>query len=147
MTVRPAVEADLPAVRAVDAKAFGTDAWSAAAWQAEWDGVPVMRHLAVAVENDRVIGYGIVATIADVADLHRIAVAADQRRHGLGAALVRALMAEARRRGCTRMLLEVEASNEAALALYGRLGFVEIARRQAYYGAGRDALVLELGLA
>lgn len=147
MTVRPAVEADLPAVRAVDAEAFGTDAWSAAAWQAEWDGVPVMRHLAVAVENDRVIGYGIVATIADVADLHRIAVAADQRRHGLGAALVRALMDEARRRGCTRMLLEVEASNEAALALYGRLGFVEIARRQAYYGAGRDALVLELGLA
>ena len=147
MTVRPAVEADLPAVRAVDAEAFATDAWSAAAWQAEWDGVPVMRHLAVAVEDDRVVGYGIVATIADVADLHRIAVAADQRRHGLGAALVRALIAEARRRGCTRMLLEVEASNEAALALYGRLGFVEIARRQAYYGAGRDALVLELGLA
>ena len=147
MTVRPAVEADLPAVRAVDAEAFGTDAWSAAAWQVEWDGVPVMRHLAVAVEDDRVVGYGIVATIADVADLHRIAVAADRRRHGLGAALVHALMAEARRRGCTRMLLEVEASNEAALALYGRLGFVEISRRQAYYGAGRDALVLELSLA
>ena len=147
MTVRPAVEADLPAVRAVDAEAFGTDAWSAAAWQAEWDSVPEMRHLAVAVEDDRVVGYGIVATIADVADLHRIAVAAGQRRHGLGAALVHALMAEARRRGCARMLLEVEASNEAALALYGRLGFVEISRRQAYYGAGRDALVLELGLA
>ena len=147
MTVRPAVEADLPAVRAVDAEAFGADAWSAAAWQAEWDGVPVMRHLAVAVEDDRVVGDGIVATIADVADLHRIAVVADQRRHGLGAALVRALMAEARRRECTRMLLEVEASNDAALALYGRLGFVEIARRQAYYGPGRDALVLELGLA
>ena len=147
MTVRPAVEADLPAVRAIDAEAFGRDAWTAAAWFAEWKGVPTMRHLAVAVEDDRVVGYGIVATIADVADLHRIAVTADRRRHGLGAALVDALIAEARRRGCTRMLLEVEASNEAALALYGRLGFVEIARRQAYYGAGRDALVLELGLA
>jgi len=145
--VRPAVEADLPAVRAIDAEAFGRDAWTAAAWFAEWKGVPTMRHLAVAVEDDRVVGYGIVATIADVADLHRIAVTADRRRHGLGAALVDALITEARRRGCTRMLLEVEASNEAALALYGRLGFVEIARRQAYYGAGRDALVLELGLA
>jgi ribosomal-protein-alanine N-acetyltransferase len=147
MTVRPAVEADLPAVRAIDAEAFGRDAWTAAAWFAEWKGVPAMRHLAVAVEDDRVVGYGIVATIADVADLHRIAVSADRRRHGLGAALVDALISEARRRGCTRMLLEVEASNEAALALYRRLGFVEIARREAYYGAGRDALVLELGLA
>jgi [ribosomal protein S18]-alanine N-acetyltransferase len=146
MTVRPAVEADLPAVRAIDAEAFGRDAWTAAAWFAEWKGVPTMRHLAVAVEDDRVVGYGIVATIADVADLHRIAVSADRRRHGLGAALVDALISEARRRGCTRMLLEVEASNEAALALYGRLGFAEIARREAYYGAGRDALVLELGL-
>lgn len=147
MTIRPAVASDLPAVRAVDTEAFGTEAWSADAWQAEWDGVPVLRHLAVVAENDRVVGYGIVATIADVADLHRVAVAADWRRRGLGAALVESLIAEARRHGCVRMLLEVEASNEAALALYGRLGFVEISRRHAYYGVGRDALVLELGLA
>jgi len=147
MTVRPAIASDLPAVRAVDAEAFGADAWSAAVWLGEWDGVPALRHLVVAVDDDdRVVGFGVLATVADVADLHRVAVTTADRRHGLGAALVEALIDEARRRECARMLLEVEAGNAAALALYDRLGFTEIARRESYYGAGRDALVLELGL-
>jgi ribosomal-protein-alanine N-acetyltransferase len=146
VTVRPAVASDLPAVREVDAAAFGAEAWSATAWQREWEGVPAMRHLTVAVVDGRVVGFGVLATVADVADLHRVAVAPGCRRRGLGIALVESLIAEARRRGCVRMLLEVEDSNEAAVALYARLGFVEIARRDAYYGAGRPALVLELGL-
>jgi [ribosomal protein S18]-alanine N-acetyltransferase len=146
MNVRPAVATDLPAVRAVDAEAFGADAWSAAVWQGEWDGVPALRHLVVAVDDDRVAGFGVLATVAGVADLHRVAVLSAWRRRGLGAALVEALIDEARRRECTRMLLEVEAGNAAAVALYDRLGFTEIARRDAHYGAGRDALVLELGL-
>lgn len=147
MTVRPAVASDLPAVRAVDAEAFGAEAWTFAAWQQEWEGVPAMRHLAVAVADERVVGFGVLSTVADVADLHRVGVAPGCRRRGLGIALVDSLIAEARRRGCLRMLLEVEDGNAAALALYDRFGFVEIARRDAYYGPGRDALVLELGMA
>jgi [ribosomal protein S18]-alanine N-acetyltransferase len=147
VTVRPAVVSDLPDVRAVDAEAFGAEAWSATAWQREWEGVPAMRHLAVVVADGRVVGFAVLSTVADVADLHRVAVAPGSRRRGLGLALVESLIAEARGRGCVRMLLEVEAGNEAAVALYDRLGFVEIARRSSYYGSGRDALVLELGLA
>jgi ribosomal-protein-alanine N-acetyltransferase len=147
MTVRPADASDLPAVRAVDAEAFGAEAWSVAVWQGEWDGVPSLRHLVVAVDDDRVVGFGVLATVAGVADLHRVAVLSAWRRRGLGATLVEALINEARRRDCARMLLEVEAGNAAALALYDRLGFTEIARRESYYGTGRHALVLELGLA
>jgi ribosomal-protein-alanine N-acetyltransferase len=147
MTVRPALASDLPAIRTVDAEAFGADAWSAVVWQGEWDGVPALRHLVVAVDDDdRVVGFGVLATVADVADLHRVAVLSASRRRGLGAALVEALIDEAGRRECARMLLEVEAGNAAALAMYDRLGFTEIARRDAYYGAGRDALVLERDL-
>jgi [ribosomal protein S18]-alanine N-acetyltransferase len=146
VTVRPAVASDLPAVRAADEEAFGAEAWTAAAWQQEWAGVPAMRHLAVAVADGRVVGFGVLSTVADVADLHRVGVALGRRRRGLGTALVESLIAEARRRGCVRMQLEVEDRNEGAVALYDRLGFVEIARRDAYYGTGRDALVLELGL-
>jgi ribosomal-protein-alanine N-acetyltransferase len=146
VTVRSAVASDLPAVRAVDAEAFGAEAWTAAAWQREWDGGPAMRHLTVAVVEGRVVGFGVLSTVADVADLHRVGVVPGCRRRGLGIALVESLIAEARRRGCVRMLLEVEDSNKAAVALYDRLDFVEIARRDAYYGTDRDALVLELGL-
>jgi [ribosomal protein S18]-alanine N-acetyltransferase len=143
VTIRPAVASDLAAIRALDAEAFGADAWGEAAWRAEWAHVPATRHVVVALAAARVAGFAVLSAVADVADLHRVAVAVDCRRRGLGAALTEALAAEAERRGCRRMLLEVETGNAAARALYGRLGFVEIARRVAYYGPGRDALVLE----
>jgi [ribosomal protein S18]-alanine N-acetyltransferase len=147
VTVRPAAEADLGAIRALDAEVFGADAWGEVAWRGEWERVPATRHIVVAVEPGRVVGFAVLSVVAGVADLHRIAVGPAWRRRGIGVALAETLVAEARSRDCDRMLLEVEADNAAALALYGRLGFVEIARRSAYYGPGRDALVLERDLA
>jgi len=143
VTIRPAVASDLDAIQALDGEVFGADAWSALAWQGEWDRVPDTRHLIVAVEAVGVVGFAVLSAVADIADLHRVAVASDRRGHGIGAALVEAVAAEARRRGCERMLLEVEATNGSAIALYERLGFVEIARRDAYYGPGRNALVMQ----
>jgi GNAT superfamily N-acetyltransferase len=51
-----------------------------------------------------------------------IATRPDRRRGGLGAAVVAALAGWARERGATRLCLEVEQRNAAALALYARLG-------------------------
>ncbi len=45
----------------------------------------------------------------------------------------------------TRMLLEVRATNRAALALYTRQGFIEVGRRHGYYPAHEqreDAIVM-----
>jgi ribosomal-protein-alanine N-acetyltransferase len=147
VTIRPAAASDLAAIQALDAEVFGTEAWSALAWHGEWEGLPGTRHLVVAVDADRVVGFAFLAAIADVADLHRVAVASDRQRQGVGAALVEAVATEARRRGCERMLLEVEATNGSAIAFYERLGFVEIARRDAYYGPGRNAVVMQRRLA
>jgi [ribosomal protein S18]-alanine N-acetyltransferase len=146
VTIRPAVVSDLGAIQKLDAEVFGPDAWSALAWQAEWDRVPDTRHLVVADDADHIVGYAVLSAVADVADLHRVAVEADRRHRGIGTALVESVASEARRRGCERMLLEVEATNGSAIALYVRLGFVEIARREAYYGPGRDALVMQCRL-
>lgn len=44
------------------------------------------------------------------------------------------------------MFLEVAADNDAARALYAKLGFVEAGRRHGYYGDGADALVLRHSL-
>jgi ribosomal protein S18 acetylase RimI-like enzyme len=46
-----------------------------------------------------------------------------RRRAGLGAALTRAVCAEAARRDASRVFLQVETSNAAAIALYERCGF------------------------
>ena len=48
--------------------------------------------------------------------------------------------------GATRLLLEVEETNDAARRLYDSTGFRPIARRDNYYGAGRHALVCALDL-
>ncbi len=89
------------------------------------------------------LGVATFQLVADAADLHRVVVAPDQRGRGIGGALVEAGITWAAERHGLRMLLEVEHDNAAALALYRRLGFVELARRKDYYGAGRHALVMQ----
>ncbi|MFT4227894.1 GNAT family N-acetyltransferase [Micropruina sp.] len=89
------------------------------------------------------LGVATFQLVADTADLHRVVVAPDQRGRGIGRALVEAGITWAAERHGQRMLLEVEHDNEAALALYRRLGFLELARRKDYYGADRHALVMQ----
>lgn len=94
-----------------------------------------------------------VHVVADVADLDRIMVRPALRDRGLAGRGLECAMSLAARRGAERMLLEVAADNRAALALYHRCGFGEIARRAHYYPSdaehpgGTDALVLSADLA
>ncbi len=71
-----------------------------------------------------------------------VVVAQARRRAGIGAALVEAATAEARTRRCERVLLEVRASNAAALALYRRAGFTEDGLRRGYYSDPTEDAVL-----
>jgi len=57
------------------------------------------------------------------AGLTAIEVDPDYRRRGLAAAVTTALIAHAAQRGAPRVFLQVEDGNQAALALYRRLGF------------------------
>lgn len=55
------------------------------------------------------------------------------------------LLTRARSRGMACSTLEVRASNEAAIKLYESLGYIETARRKAYYPDNReDAVVMWL---
>ena len=55
--------------------------------------------------------------------LEDLFVAEEDRRFGLGAALVAATIERARERACGRIELDVSESNTAAWALYERMGF------------------------
>jgi len=83
---------------------------------------------------------------AGEAEVLTLAVHPAARRAGFGAALMRALMAEAARRGGSELFLEVSAGNAAARALYAGLGASVAGRRRRYYPDGSDALVLRLAL-
>ncbi len=92
-------------------------------------------------------GFVLARVAADEAEILTLAVVPAARRRGLGAALMRGAMAEARARGAACLHLEVAAGNQAALALYRALGCAEAGRRPRYYEDGQDALVLRCALA
>jgi [ribosomal protein S18]-alanine N-acetyltransferase len=83
---------------------------------------------------------------ADEAEILTLAVAPEQRRRGLGSALLRAAMARAGALDAVTMFLEVSVTNAAARGLYAAHGFVEAGLRRRYYADGTDALVLRSGL-
>ena len=91
-------------------------------------------------------GFLVGRVIAGEAELLTLAVAPDQRRHGLGTRLVQAFCHEATKRGAESAFLEVSQANPAACALYAAQGFVAKGRRKAYYhradGPSEDALIL-----
>lgn len=58
-------------------------------------------------------------------NIHDLAVHPQHRNRGTGRALLEAAEAEARRRGCCKLTLEVRADNAPAQHLYRELGFGE----------------------
>jgi ribosomal-protein-alanine N-acetyltransferase len=83
----------------------------------------------------------------EAAEPGTIAVAVEGQRRGTGQALFAALVRELRAAGVEELLLEVRASNGAALGFYRALGFSQTGRRQRYYADPvEDALLLALRL-
>jgi len=97
--------------------------------------------------KDQPLGFVLMQTVLDEAEINTITVAPDARRMGVGRALLDAVKDRLVAAGVTRILLEVAVDNDGAIALYRQNGFAEIGRRKGYYArlGGRkvDALVLE----
>ena len=85
--------------------------------------------------------------VAGEAQVYNIAIAPEFRREGIGEALLRHMIAKAEDDGCVLVTLEVRGGNEAAMALYKKLGFREVGRRKGYYAkGGEDAVLMDLDL-
>lgn len=140
--ISSAIPADLDAIMALERAGFDVGArWSEASWTAELSGSD--RCVLVVRDGTRLAGVATFQAVADVADLHRVVVAPEERGRGIGRVLIEAGIDWAAEQCADRMLLEVEHDNAPAVALYHRLGFAELARRNDYYGAGRHALVMQ----
>jgi ribosomal-protein-alanine N-acetyltransferase len=92
-------------------------------------------------------GFVLARLVAGEGEILTIAVARAFRRQGLGRDLMEAVLRELHAERAEELFLEVDETNVAAIALYRRLGFKEVARRPGYYehtGTTRrtDALVM-----
>ena len=141
--LRPMRWWDIPAVHALEQRAFPESAWSQETFWAELSGVPDTRYYLVATRDESVVGYAGLMAVRHEADVQTLAVAPSVRGTGQGARLLDALLDEARRRHCSRISLEVSSAANAARHLYLTRGFEVVGRRSGYYGNGLDALVMQ----
>ncbi|NYI81095.1 ribosomal protein S18-alanine N-acetyltransferase [Nocardioides panzhihuensis] len=147
MTVRSAGPDDVDAIAALELEAFPDDAWTPEYLQVAIDGkMPTVRILVAEDATGKVAGHALVSVVYEIAELQRIATAEQQRRRGIGGALLAASIDLARSEGAERLLLEVRENNVAAIEFYHRAGFVEIDRRERYYRDGATGLVLAMEL-
>ena len=97
----------------------------------------------VAEEDGFVAGYIGSQTCGDESDVMNVAVHPDFRRHGIAETLVSALVEELKAIESRCLTLEVRVSNDPAIGLYEKLGFIEVGRRKNYYRNPReDALIM-----
>jgi ribosomal-protein-alanine N-acetyltransferase len=139
--------ADLDTVLALEQELFGEEAWSRQMLAGELGQQPASRYYLVAELDGKIVGYAGLLAAGGQGDVLTIAVATARWGRGIGTALLDRLLAEARRRGCTEVFLEVRADNARAQRLYRWRGFTDIGIRRAYYQpSGTDAVVMRLDL-
>ncbi|MDJ0707260.1 MAG: ribosomal protein S18-alanine N-acetyltransferase [Leptolyngbyaceae cyanobacterium MO_188.B28] len=95
--------------------------------------------------EETVVGLGCLWAILEEAHITILAVDPAHQGRGLGKLLLSELLLAAQRRALERATLEVRASNDVALHLYGKLDFRQAGRRRRYYSDGEDALILWRG--
>lgn len=132
-----------------------------ALWPNPW-GVDSLRstlaepHTRLWVAEDdagQVLSYCLVQQVLDEATVLQVGTSVKAQRRGLAHQLLLLALETLRPEGCLHVWLEVRAGNQAAIALYRRLGFAVESVRKRYYPplvAGtpnEDALMMHLSLA
>ena len=139
MTVRGLEPEDVTAVYEIERDCFG-DPWTTDALKqaAHEKG----RSVFVAVEDGRIVGYGIIQQVLDECEILRIAVKTDFRRNGAGKMLLEEMIKAAFEKGARIYYLEVRESNTAAIGLYKKLKFTESGMRNGYYSNPTENAIL-----
>ncbi len=103
----------------------------------------------VLMSGDSIVVYGVMSIAAGEAHVFNVCVSGEFRRQGYGEEMMQHLLEIARNKKAETAFLEVRPSNEVAISLYEKLGFVVVGRRKNYYPAdqGReDAVIMKMSL-
>ncbi|MEO0878158.1 MAG: ribosomal protein S18-alanine N-acetyltransferase [Pseudomonadota bacterium] len=142
--IRQANVDDGAAIAGLEAAAFGSASWGAAGVHAALMRAENRALVGMTAHRDRseAVAFGIWRLVADEAEILSIGVAPAERRRGLGRRLLQAVLETARRARATRLFLEVDSANTAAVSLYEAAGFHAVGARTRYYRNGGDAIIM-----
>lgn len=144
MKLRRATALDAPELaRLENTQAFcahwGENGWKTEAaqpasiiWCAEMEG-----HL---------VGFAAMRVAAGLGEILNVAVHPQYCRQGIAFNLLGKLVRQAREQACEELTLEVNIQNTAAISLYTKAGFSEVGRREKFYNAQDDALIMRISL-
>jgi len=130
LKLQPVSMAELDRVMEIERQVF-TAPWSRESY-AELIPQPVISMWVLKNDTD-VLGYMLYQLWDGEMELHTIAVDPVFQGQGLGRLLMQKLHAEAHSRGVQKIYLQVRVSNQSALRLYERFGFVKVGLRKRYY--------------
>lgn len=141
--IRPATEADIGALTALETSFPEEDRFDRRTWRRLLAG-----HASVLVCDTPRDGLLAAAVMlyrkgASVARLYSLTVAPEARGKGIARTLLAACEADAAERGALAVRLEVRASNSSATRLYEAGGYRVIATLESYYPDGEAALRME----
>lgn len=141
LSVRPLSLADLNELKVIQADCFGRH-WSEAQLCAYLSNERAL--FAGLFQQGILVGYALFTTVLDEAELQQIAVARTCQGQGLAKGLLLNCHRQLLSNGVVRVLLEVRASNSAAIELYHRTGYQQDGVRKGYYPLpdGREDAVL-----
>ena len=147
--IRPARACELPALVALEERCFTGDRISPRQlkhWLTADNGLFLVA--APLGRNAAPIGYLLTVWRREGTSvrLYSIAIAPEARGKGLAQRLLQSSIRHVKRLGRSRYTLEVAAGNQAAIALYEKLGFVPFGRYPAYYQDGQDAVRMRKAL-
>jgi [ribosomal protein S18]-alanine N-acetyltransferase len=133
-------EEDLDEVVEIE-KATFTDPWPKRAFKYDLSSGYAMPLVALA--GEAVVGYASLYCVEDEMQIGNIAVSPDFQNRGVGAKLMQRIVEDAQKMKIAHIYLEVRQSNEIAIKLYLKFGFVISGRRRLYYQhPTEDALIM-----
>ena len=140
--IRRMCEQDIAAVNEIECSIFSTP-WSEKSFI---DSIAKVNNIYLVAEaDDHVVAYCGFWGVAGEGQITNLAVHESYRRNGIAEKMMVELIAQGRKQGIEAFTLEARRSNQAAICLYHRLGFMDSGIRKNFYEAPvEDALIMWL---
>ena len=96
--------------------------------------------------DNKIVGYGGIKIILDEAELMNIVTKKDKRNMGFARLILNELIEISKEHNCSKLNLEVNEKNSAAIHLYELFDFKQVGLRKQYYNGKDNAILMTLDL-
>lgn len=139
--IREAVKEDLQVIVNLENSIFPEDPWSEQNYEYELNENPYAC-IYVYEKDGNIVGYLDLWITFEQAQIANIGVISDYRNQGIATQLMNYAVERCEEQQCENMTLEVRKSNDAAISLYQKYGFIKAGTRKNYYEDGEDAYLM-----